>query len=470
MRLSPHHRVVPVAVASAVVLSLGLVTVGAELLRTDPVGASDALPDGSTVPGRAGAEATALNLAGALGAVLLDETSTCPASRLEVSWEEPEGDYTRGAYVDPLGPPPTRSTDLANGIVLCSGSSYGFAGFTASWDGRRWTVDFVPELTEGDGDAGPSSEFDPSSLPSTRSPYAISDASTWSGRWGPEIEPLATYEPQRTCIPRAQPGVVAFRALVMEAFPNSSDSGIVRGCDIGGLSEHKEGRAWDWAVSVNRPDQRRAAEEVISWLFATDEYGNRFAMARRLGVMYVIWNSSIWNASRADQGWRPYNGRSAHTDHVHLSFSRAGGAGLTSFWKGAGISLENLGLGFVTTGLLPPEGGLGFRRTALGVPATGTAVVSLPTSPAPTGPTATQATPTEGETAADERPQETAAGPTDPPQTATSPPTAPTDVPPVTVPPVTVPPVTVPPTTVPPVTVPLPPLPPLRPLPPVPGL
>ena len=66
---------------------------------------------------------------------------------------------------------------------------------------------------------------------------------------------------------------------------------------------------------------------------ATDEYGHQFAMARRLGVMYVIFNGHIWSAYDAAAGWRPYLGPNAHTDHVHVSFDIDGGQGATSFWR-----------------------------------------------------------------------------------------------------------------------------------------
>jgi hypothetical protein len=42
--------------------------------------------------------------------------------------------------------------------------------------------------------------------------------------------------------------------------------------------------------------------------------------AAELGVKYVIYNSHIWSAERAGEGWRPYSGENPHTDHVHVSF------------------------------------------------------------------------------------------------------------------------------------------------------
>jgi hypothetical protein len=57
-------------------------------------------------------------------------------------------------------------------------------------------------------------------------------------------------------------------------------------------------------------------------------------MARRLGVMYIIWNGRIWGSYRAAEGWRSYGGANPHTDHVHFSFSRAGALKQTSYWTG----------------------------------------------------------------------------------------------------------------------------------------
>lgn len=163
----------------------------------------------------------------------------------------------------------------------------------------------------------------------------LTERSPWAGLWGPEIEPLAAYEPQRSCLSGARPAVAALARLLEQAYPQGRDLGIARSCEAGARSEHKEGRAYDWGVRVTVPAERMAAEELVAWLLATDEHGNDFAMARRLGVMYVIWDGHIWSSSAADDGWRVYRGRSPHTDHVHLSFSWAGAVGATSFWDAA---------------------------------------------------------------------------------------------------------------------------------------
>jgi putative peptidoglycan binding protein len=108
----------------------------------------------------------------------------------------------------------------------------------------------------------------------------------------------------------------------------------------GSQSEHYEGRAIDWMVGVRNARQHTAANAAIAWLLATDGAGNRFAMARRLGVMYIIFDNRMWGAWSGK--WEPYNGcakltaraydNACHRTHVHISLSWNGAMGRTSFW------------------------------------------------------------------------------------------------------------------------------------------
>ncbi|MEP6760418.1 MAG: hypothetical protein ABJA93_03535 [Sporichthyaceae bacterium] len=149
------------------------------------------------------------------------------------------------------------------------------------------------------------------------------------------IEPFARYAPQIKCTPRARPGVVNFSRRVLRAYPGTRSLGIVRACSVGGLSEHKEGRAWDWGgLNAHRAADRRKVANLAAWLFATDRHGNRAANARRLGIQYIIWNGRIWGSYRWASGWRYYSGANRHTDHVHISFTWAGANMNTSFWTG----------------------------------------------------------------------------------------------------------------------------------------
>ncbi|HEV2754303.1 MAG TPA: hypothetical protein VG318_00810 [Actinomycetota bacterium] len=160
--------------------------------------------------------------------------------------------------------------------------------------------------------------------------------------FGPVIDDPAGYEGQTKCSPDAKPGVLAFQRMVLAEYPGTGAGGIGRDCSYGGQSEHKEGRAWDWGVSAADATHRGYVADLIEWLSATDRYGNDDAMARRLGVMYLIWNKRIWFPYG---GWRTYctmkkgvcvgddgGARSPHTDHVHFSFTWAGARKETSFW------------------------------------------------------------------------------------------------------------------------------------------
>jgi hypothetical protein len=150
----------------------------------------------------------------------------------------------------------------------------------------------------------------------------------------PQLEAFSPYQGQTVCEPVLRDGVVRFRDLVLAAYPATGDSGILRACDVGGTSEHKEGRAWDWRVNTKNPADVLAVQDLMAWLLAADELGNPAAMARRLGVMYVIWDSKVWKSYQAAKGWQPYSGASPHTDHVHFSFGWAGALGATSYWSG----------------------------------------------------------------------------------------------------------------------------------------
>jgi hypothetical protein len=151
---------------------------------------------------------------------------------------------------------------------------------------------------------------------------------------GSAIEALSPYQGQRLCDPVARAGTMGFRQLVLAAYPGTGDSGITRSCTVAGASEHKEGRAWDWRVSTANPEHDRQVADLTAWLLAPDQHGNTAAMARRLGIMYMIWDSKVWKSYQADRGWQRYTGGSPHTDHVHFSLSWAGAYGRTSYWTG----------------------------------------------------------------------------------------------------------------------------------------
>ncbi|MGZ4592548.1 MAG: peptidoglycan-binding protein [Actinomycetes bacterium] len=146
------------------------------------------------------------------------------------------------------------------------------------------------------------------------------------------VEGYTPYLPQTSCDPTVKPGTAALRSTLMAAY-GGRDLGVTRACSIGGLSEHKEGRAWDWGLSAANPAEKAIAQQFLSWLLAKGPGGSGYN-ARRLGVMYVIWNGKIWGAYRAAEGWRPYGGVEAHADHIHISLAWNGAMKRTSWWTG----------------------------------------------------------------------------------------------------------------------------------------
>jgi len=143
------------------------------------------------------------------------------------------------------------------------------------------------------------------------------------------VEAFAPYIGQKSCDPVAKPGVVAFSQLVLSHWGHGGTYGITRACSIGGQSEHKEGRAWDFKLDPNSYIDQVTGQRVIDWLLANDAIN-----ARRLGIMYIIWNERIWAAYQREDGWRPYHGPDNHTSHIHFSFSWAGAEKRTSWWTG----------------------------------------------------------------------------------------------------------------------------------------
>jgi hypothetical protein len=282
----------------------------------------------------------------AAGGVDLVDGGGCAADQLVVSFDDPGSGWRSGGHISPLGPAPSEMTTQVNGVVLCTGSHHAYVGFDAVRTGQAWDVELVPDPSGGEDGEEPGTN-----LPDTAArPAAVPNPVTsWRGRArGRAIEGYPRYEGQRICSPSAKPGTVALRDLLLSRYPTTSSLGISRGCDVGGRSEHKEGRAFDWGAQLGNATQRKAAEDFLARLQATDSFGNRHALARRMGVLYVIWNRQIWSTSRADAGWRAYSGSSPHTDHLHMSLSWAGAEGRTSFWSGkvvAGMSATPRGAG-----------------------------------------------------------------------------------------------------------------------------
>jgi hypothetical protein len=161
------------------------------------------------------------------------------------------------------------------------------------------------------------------------------------------VDAFSPYEPQTICTATPQPGTVALAAWLQRTYPVTGSLGIVRGCAVGGTSEHKDGRAFDWAADARHPATRRAAYDFIAKALATDAAGNPDALARRLGIMYLIYNDTIWSSYRgfvprhylnpACTSIKTCSPTLRHRNHVHISLGYAGAAGQTSWYRARGV-------------------------------------------------------------------------------------------------------------------------------------
>ncbi|MGZ4589162.1 MAG: hypothetical protein ACXV2I_00020 [Actinomycetes bacterium] len=152
-------------------------------------------------------------------------------------------------------------------------------------------------------------------------------------------------ERESSCSPTEKPGAFALRTLLRRTYGTKIASNTVRKCTAAD-SGHEEGRAVDWMTSVRVPEQRAMAEAFIGWLQATDQFFNPYAMARRLGVEYIIWNNRIWRTYDPGRGWTQYGGclakkkaakkfdTACHRNHVHVSLSWDGAYNRTSYFGG----------------------------------------------------------------------------------------------------------------------------------------
>ena len=158
-----------------------------------------------------------------------------------------------------------------------------------------------------------------------------------------DIEGLSPYVPPTGCDLRNRVGTVRLAQLLQKTY--GATYGLTRSCTSATTpsSEHYDGRAVDSFFNVRNTTERAEAAALLAWLFAKDKAGNPYANARRLGVMYVIWNDKMWSSYRPSEGWRPYSScastpassydTACHRNHIHFSLSWEGANGRTSFWS-----------------------------------------------------------------------------------------------------------------------------------------
>ena len=155
-----------------------------------------------------------------------------------------------------------------------------------------------------------------------------------------DVQP--SYVPQKSCSGYAKPGAIRLRDTLLATYPGTASFGIAASCTArSAVSEHLDGRAFDWKVSASVLRQRKQAEAFLNWLIA----GNG-VNARRMGVMYVIWNGRIWGAYSPQLGWRVQSCSGVtgcHRDHVHISMTWDGAYARTSFWTGRALTVQDYG-------------------------------------------------------------------------------------------------------------------------------
>jgi hypothetical protein len=158
------------------------------------------------------------------------------------------------------------------------------------------------------------------------------------------VEDYAKYDPQSTCASKVLPGTDFLLRLLVRQHPGTRYASALRACSSS-TSEHQDGRALDWGVDADDPREKALADAWLEKIFSTDRQGNPHAMARRMGIMYIIWDDHIYSAyngftKRLYTTCDPRNKCSKttrHRDHVHVSLSRAGAAAQTSFYRARNV-------------------------------------------------------------------------------------------------------------------------------------
>lgn len=170
-------------------------------------------------------------------------------------------------------------------------------------------------------------EIDPASLPA---PPPL-----------PELPPVLdatpgwNYQYSYSCDPNDKPGMLMLAQLFANHYQRPTYF-TSRACIAGGRSQHYEGRAFDWTMNAYNPTEKAIGDSVAQWLTANDG-----EMARRLGVLSIIWNQQAWFLTT--RTWHYYDGPSPHTDHLHFSTSWDGAMGRTSWWTGTAVTAPDHG-------------------------------------------------------------------------------------------------------------------------------
>jgi len=159
-----------------------------------------------------------------------------------------------------------------------------------------------------------------------------------------QIEDYASYDGPQKCHAKPRAGTDYLGHWVARHF-GGGYVGYGRQCDKsdGPTSEHQTGQAFDWSLDATKRHDRRTAKDFFHRIFEKDARGNTDAWARRMGIMYLIWDDEMypaWNEFRPE----PYLSSSCkskkkcpttlrHRNHVHVSLDMDGAKGRTSWFE-----------------------------------------------------------------------------------------------------------------------------------------
>jgi hypothetical protein len=152
-------------------------------------------------------------------------------------------------------------------------------------------------------------------------------------------EGYSSYQPEDGCKKKPRPGTKRLAAWINSSFAGAAVASMRR-CDKS-TSEHQDGRAIDWMMDATKKKDRRQVKRFLTQIFATDVDEHRHALARRMGIMYVIWDDGMYSAYRSSgadhferrtYGCRCGSKTARHRDHVHISLSMKGGRARTSWY------------------------------------------------------------------------------------------------------------------------------------------
>ena len=158
-----------------------------------------------------------------------------------------------------------------------------------------------------------------------------------------QIEEYASYDGGSRCSPKAKPGTKVLGRWIVRT-QGGAFGGISRRCSDS-VSEHEQGRAFDWTLDATRTRDRQTAAGFLDLVRASDRAGNTDAKARRMGIMYIIWNDHVYKSYDREFAKQDYLSSSCrrkrscsttlrHRDHMHISLSWPGARGRTSWYDG----------------------------------------------------------------------------------------------------------------------------------------